>query len=90
MKKLIMSLVVVATAVMITGCESKEVKEYKAVLDEIVEVNKRAGVTVPGGEIDKAVEEFKSASADQQKSMLESARHKLERNKAGKGIRRSY
>lgn len=84
MKKLIMSLALTAAAVMIAGCESKEVKEYKAVLNEIVEVSKKAGVAVPSSEIDKAVEEFKSADAEKQKMMLEGARHKLERNKAGK------
>ena len=88
MKKLIMMVTAALSFAVLTGCESKEVKEYRAVLEEIVEVNKKAGVEIPEKEIDKAIETFKSADAEQQKEMLEGAKHKLMRNKAGKELKR--
>lgn len=88
MRKLRMALVAVAATVLIAGCESKEEKEYRTVANEIVEVYKQFGLTIPADEIDKAINAFKSADSAKREMLLKEAKHKLERNKAGKELKK--
>ena len=101
MTKVLIPLLVVAACV-VAGCGSKdepkgvsssvksemskEEREYREVLTQIIDIHMKAGKIIPQDEIEKAIKEFKAATPEKQAEILKGVQHKLERNKQGKEL----